>query len=286
MNTEKKTGNVTTNGLHRGLSIIRLLSRAPEDGLRLKEIAELAGLAQATAHRILKTLESEDMVEQMSSSKNYRLSLELYSLAARAGGSYSLFRQQCRPSLLRLSGALNDTVFLMVRSGLDLVCLDRVEGPLPIRSLSGDVGGRMPLGMGQAGAIILALLPEAEREEIIRFNVPRILHRGYFDEVSLRANIQQAMSLNYAASQGNGTLPEMGGVSVGITDANHYVVGALSVGTLAERLNNERLPHIVHILRTEAERIGNVINPFDPALRRPAQYLRTFDPLGKQPAPA
>lgn len=273
----------SANSLSRGFAVIRLLADAPEEGLRLKEIATRAGLPQATVHRILKALEGESMVEQMGSSKNYRLSLDLYSLAARSGGGYSRFREQCRPSLLRLSGSLNDTVFLMVRTGFDVVCLDRIEGPLPIRSLTGDVGGRVPLGMGQAGAIILALLPETEREEIIRFNVPRLLHLGYFDEVSLRAAIQTASEQDYAVSLGKGPLPEMGGVSVGITDRRGQVIGALSVGALAERLNAERLPHIVHLLRTEADRIGHMANPFDPALRRPTQYLGSFEPSGNKP---
>ncbi len=275
-----------SNSLGRGFAVLRILATAPEEGLRLKEIAHAAAMPQATVHRILKTLEAEDMVEQTVNAKSYRLGLSLYSLAARAGGSYSRFREQCRPSLLRLSGVLNETVFLMVRSGLDLICLDRIEGPMPIRSLSGDVGGRIPLGLGQAGAIILALLPEDEREEVIRFNVPRLIHKGFLDEVTLRVNVEKALTNRYAVSQGKGLLPEMGGVSVGITDANNTVVGALSIGALTERLNDERLPHIVGILRKEAEHIGRLINPFDPALRRPAQYLRTFDPPGNRPAQA
>ncbi|MFT0544991.1 IclR family transcriptional regulator [Allopusillimonas ginsengisoli] len=283
MNSEESNDKVPSNSLSRGFAIVRLLADAPDEGLRLKEIALRAGLAQATVHRLLKSLEGENVVEQMSNSKNYRLSLDLYSLAARSGGGYSRFREQCRPSLLRLAGSLNDTVFLMVRTGFDVVCLDRIEGPLPIRSLTGDVGGRVPLGMGQAGAIILALVPQTEREEVIRFNVPRLLHLGYFDEISLRAAIEKAAENGYALSLGKGPLPEMGGVSVGIVDRQGVVIGALSVGALAERLNAERLPHIVQLLRAEADRISNIINPFDPALRRPTQYLGSFEPAGNKP---
>ncbi|WP_369789802.1 hypothetical protein [Rouxiella sp. WC2420] len=51
-------------------------------------------------------------------------------------------------------------------------------------------------------------------------------------------------------------------------------VAALSVGTLAERLNPERLPVVVSLLQKEAEIIGRNINPFDPTLQRPSQGLR------------
>jgi DNA-binding IclR family transcriptional regulator len=39
-------------------------------------------------------------------------------------------------------------VFLLVRSGFHAVCLDRADGPFPIRSFTGDIGGRIPLGLG------------------------------------------------------------------------------------------------------------------------------------------
>ncbi|WP_255475079.1 hypothetical protein [Pusillimonas sp. ANT_WB101] len=39
----------------------------------------------------------------------------------------------------------------------------------------------------------------------------------------------------------------------------------------------------VDLLRAEADRIGSMINPFDPALRRPTQYLGSFEPAGNKP---
>jgi len=52
-------------------------------------------------------------------------------------------------------------------------------------------------------------------------------------------------------------------------------VAALSVGTLAERLNAERLPHVVKMLQTEAQTIAARLNPFDMALRYPSRSLST-----------
>lgn len=272
-NQEDDISLETSGTLQRGFAVIRALAEVPDGGLRLKQVAQATGLAQPTAHRLLKSLVQERVVEQTAGGKNYRLCIEFYALAARAGSGYSSFRELCRPALLRLSGVLNDTVFLMVRSGFDVLCMDRVEGPLPIRSYTSDIGGRIPLGLGQAGTVILALLPPGEQEEIIRFNVPRLRHLGYIDEVFLRAQIERARAQNHAVSQGQGPIQGMGGVSVAITDPNGYVVGAISIGTLSERLNDERLPHILHVLHQEADRISRQVNPFDPALKHPSQYL-------------
>src|SRR5438445_12749 len=119
-------------------------------------------LPQPTTHRLLQQLVEEGLVEQSEQTRLYRLSIDFFALAARAG-DHGGFRELCRPSLLRLGASLGDSVFLLVRSGFDAVCLDRHEGPFPIRTFTGDIGGRVPLGVGQGALVILANLPEAEQ---------------------------------------------------------------------------------------------------------------------------
>jgi DNA-binding IclR family transcriptional regulator len=174
--------------------------------------------------------------------------------------------------LLRLCASLGDTIFLLVRSGFDAVCLDRAEGPFPIRSFTGDVGGCVPLGLGQGGTAILAFLPEAEREEVIRFNVPRVREFGLLDEVFLRAEIARVRELGYSART-LGLLEGMAGFAVPILDRKGHAVAALSVGTTVDRLNSERLPIVAEVLKREAATIAPKINLFDVTLRRPARIL-------------
>ncbi|MNW02374.1 Bacterial transcriptional regulator [compost metagenome] len=65
----------------------------------------------------------------------------------------------------------------------------------------------------------------------------------------------------------------MAGVAVPICDREGRAVAALSVGTISARLNDDRLPTVVELLKREAAAIGPKINPFDATLRRPAQSL-------------
>lgn len=258
-------------GLQRAFVVIRALAASDGQGERVTQIAKRSGLTQATAHRILKTLVAEGVVEQDERTKLYRLSVEFFALAA-ASGNPSNLRDLSRPVLLRLSASLGDTIFLLVRSGFDAVCLDRSEGPFPIRSFTGDVGGRVALGVGQGSLAILAFLAEAEREEVIRFNLPRLRDYGVFDEVYLRTEIARVRELGYAG-RNTGLLPGMAGIAVPIRDREGRAVAALSVGTIAERLSPERLPTVIELLQRDAAAIGARVNPFDIALRRPAQIL-------------
>lgn len=259
------------SSLQRGLAILRYLAEVNETGARLTDIARALDLTPPTVHRILKTLADDGMVEIDKGSKRYRLGIDLFGLAARAGNPNNL-RDICRPILLRLSATLRDTIFLLVRSGFDAVCLDRSEGPFPIRSFTGDIGGRVTLGVGQGSLAILAFLSEEEREEVIRFNLPRMQGVGILDEVYLRTEIARVRGLGYA-SRSTGLLPGMSGVAVPVLDRDGLAVAALSVGTISERLNEERLPVVVEILQREAATVRDRLNPFDPVLRRPAAVL-------------
>jgi len=133
------------------------------------------------------------------------------------------------------------------------------------------------LGVGQGALAILAFLPEAEREEVIRFNLSRVREYGVYDEVYLRTEIERVRQTGYAA-RNTGLLEGMAGVGVPVLDREGRAVAALSVGTIAARLNEDRLPTVVELLKREAAAIGPRIHPFDATLRRPTQSL-----AGQQP---
>jgi DNA-binding IclR family transcriptional regulator len=260
-----------SGSVQRAFSVLRALAATQGRGGRVTHLAKATGLTQATTHRLLQTLMAQGMVEQDANSKLYRLGLDFFTLAAQAGNAGDL-RNICRPPLLRLCASLGDTIFLLVRSGFDAVCLDRTEGPFPIRSFTGDIGGRVALGVGQGSLAILAFLPEPEREEVIRYNLPRVREFGVLDEVYLRTEIDRVRESGYSG-RNTGLLEGMAGVAVPVLDAQGRAIAALSVGTIAARLSPDRLPTVVELLQREARAIGAQVNPFDPALRRPSQSL-------------
>ena len=269
-----QTADEPLSSLRRALGLLRILSEGDGGGMRLKDIAEAAGCGQPTAHRALRDLMAEGFVEQAAGGKRYRLALDFFVIAARAGQAGGL-RELARPALLRLSATLSDTIFLLVRNGYDAVCLDRIEGPFPIRSFTGDIGGKVPLGIGQGSLAMLAHLPDDEREAVIRFNMPRLLDRGFLDEAALRSAIVTARAQGWV-NLNTGLIAGMAGVAVPVFDARGRVVAALSVGTLAERLREDRLPNVIAMLRSEAEALGARLNPFDVALRYPSRSLSTM----------
>ncbi|OCR24080.1 IclR family transcriptional regulator [Pseudomonas syringae] len=267
--------DVGVGAVSRLFAVLRCLGDCAEGGERVTQLAQQVGLSQPTTHRLLRSLMDEGMVEQDQRSKRYRLSIEFFALAAKAGNTGNL-RDVVRPSLLRLSASLGDSLFLLARSGFDAICLDRSEGPYPIRTFTGDIGGRVALGVGQGSLAILAYLPEEERDTVIRYNLPRLKDFHLYDEVFLRSEVENVRRLGYAA-RNTGALPGMAGLAVPIFDREGRSVAALSVATISDRLGPDRLMTVVELLKREAAVISARINPFDPSLRRPSQVFGQGD---------
>ncbi len=251
--------------------LLRLLGEAGPDGIRLTDLAERAALPRPSVHRILRALGTEGVVAFDARTKRYTLGLALFLLAAKAGDVLGL-RDLARPTLLRLTASLGETLVLLVHNGYDAVCIERSAGPLPIRTFTGDIGGRVPLGIGQGSVAILAFLPPAEQDEIIRHNLPRMRDYGGPDEASLRAELRQVREEGYCGGA-SGLIPGMAGLGTPILDAEGRAVAAISIGTTIDRLTPERRPIIAEMLKQEAAAISRRLNPFDPTLRRAAAAM-------------
>ena len=141
--------------LKRGVRLLRLLATAGAGGSALTELAAQAGLPHPSAHRVLKQLQAERLVEHHPDTRRYRLGPLAFELGLAASTQFDM-RDLCEAAMQRLASVSADTVYLVGRSGFDAVCLHRVEGAFPIRTLVLEVGSRRPLGVGAGGLAVLA----------------------------------------------------------------------------------------------------------------------------------
>lgn len=259
------------SGLARAFLLLRLLGESNRLGLRLSDLADQSALPRPTVLRILRSLCQERAVDYEPSTRRYHLGIDLFVLGAQAACRRGL-RDVCRVPLMRLTESLGETVFLLVRSAYDAVCIDRSAGPLPIRSFTGDIGGRVPLGIGQASTAILACLPDPEIDDVVRHNLSRIRDFNGPDEASLRGEIARVRRDGWCAYSA-GLIPGMAGLGVPIFNHDQRPVAAISIGTTTDRLGPERLEAVAAMLIREAAQISSQIHPFDPTLRRAAAAM-------------
>jgi DNA-binding IclR family transcriptional regulator len=262
---EQATG---TQLLDRTVGVIKLLGEVGEKGARIAEIAESLGLKASTTHRIVNALERHGLIERERATKRYRLGLALFALGATAADGTGL-RKLCRPALLRIAGETGDTVFLMARSGFNVVCVDRQEGSYVLDSLTGHVGGQIPMGVGPASQAILAFLPADEAEAIIEANAPLYARYSGLDAAKVRSRLPVIRSQRHAFDHGE-LVAGISALAVPILPQGRDAIASIAVNMTSARLEPARLDHLVGLLRQEVHQVEQVINPLEADVRRAA----------------
>jgi DNA-binding IclR family transcriptional regulator len=155
--------------IDRTVALMRLVATYRPKGARLTDLAEEAFLPAPTVRRILKRLVEHGLILQDCSERRYRLGHLAYELGLSASHLTNDARDY-RPLLDELVRATGHTMYLLMRSGLDSVCIDRADAATSDCKLTRCVGDRLPLGVGVGGMALLAALPENDAEAIIEVN--------------------------------------------------------------------------------------------------------------------
>jgi len=161
------------------------------------ELARLTGLNPSNVHRTLQTWSHLGFVAQDPSSGSYNCTLRLFEWGCRVGDGFDV-RRVAREHLVRLARSTQETIHLSVQDGAEIVYLDKIDSPQPVRAYS-DIGGRAPIycvGTGKAllahaGAAALAALPTP---------LPRHTPKTVADLPALRAQLAKVRKIGYAVN--------------------------------------------------------------------------------------
>ena len=236
--------------IERAAKILRCLGRDNTNGKRLVDVARETGLNKVTARRILATLVKEGLVDQDPDSGVFRLGMALTELAQSAT-NYQGIHGLAYPAMVRLAEKTGDTIYLTLRHGMEAICLERVEGSFPIKSLTLEAGDRRPLGVGAGSLALLAFLPAEEIDPIVQANMPLYGNYGCLKPEAVPRLVALAREDGYASNDGE-VIPEMSAVAVPIHGSGGKPFASLSVAAITTRLQGERREQVVAWLRQEA----------------------------------
>ena len=242
--------------IHRAVSLLREVSASRGNGATLTVLADAAGLPQPTAHRLLKSLIGEGLLERDPATRTYRLGPLLYEFGLAAAPRVDA-RRLCGPTLDRLAAAAGDAAYLNCRSGNDALCLDRREGTFEVQALPVDVGNRRPLGVGSGALAVLASLPSAEVDAVIEANAGRYRRHGLTAE-RVRAYVEATRARGFAITSGR-IVASYRGVAVAIGNGVGGLPAALSVIAIAERLDVRRIEQVARILMREERALRAIL---------------------------
>ena len=153
-----KSWNIIPNNrmdktLIKGVQLLDCLVRA-EGPCSIGELARLSGLNSSNVHRTLQTWSHLGFVAQDPASGAYHCTLQLFEWGCRVADGFDV-RAAARDHLARLAADTQETIHLSVLDGSEIVYLDKIDSPQPVRAYS-KIGGRAPAHCVATGKALLA----------------------------------------------------------------------------------------------------------------------------------
>jgi DNA-binding IclR family transcriptional regulator len=241
-----------TQTVRRAVALLKAFSDdRPEWGL--SDLARAVGLNKTTTYRLLMALESEGMVTRTNQGEAYRLGPAAITLGGRALRASGL-RAASHAELVALAQGTNETATLEVLAEGQVLILDEVFGSHVLGNTQ-SLGTRWPAHATSTGKVLLANLPESQRDAILAGGLPGFTPHTRTAPGPLRAELDQVRRQGYATAVEE---LEAGFVAVGapVRDVTRAVVAAISVGGPSLRLPAERLPDIVAQVMAAAARVS------------------------------
>jgi IclR family transcriptional regulator, acetate operon repressor len=161
-----------------------------DDSLGVSELSRRTGLPKSSAHRLIRHLLAQGLLERDGGA--VRLGLKLFEIGQLATRQRGLV-DAARPYLADLREATRNTVHLAVLEGTEVVYLDIVRGP-DAPDLPSRIGGRFPAHATAVGKAILAFSPESVVEQVIDGGLRRLGPRTITAPGMLRKNLAKVRS--------------------------------------------------------------------------------------------
>lgn len=255
--------NETVRAVERALAILTCFDNEHSQ-LGITEIAEKVHLAKSTVHRILITLESWGFIQQDEASSRYQLGLRLFELGAVVGNSLAL-RQVALPVLEQLSRETQETVLLVVYDEGEVVYLDVLECPQPVK-IDARPGKRLPAHCTASGKAFLSVLPQAAVNRVLARPLLRRTPNTIVDPDELRKDLALTRSRGYSISNEEYNFG-IRAVGVPIVAEKAGVWGVVSVAGPAFRLSDDIILRLAEqtkrAVRRISERIGGRSSPLE-----------------------
>lgn len=243
--------------LHRAVAMLRLLATGGSRGMALTDLARATGLAPSTVHRLLAQLVDERLAMQIEGSRRYAIGPLAYELGLAAAQQFDV-RSLLRPVMEQLARRAEETVYLILRSGDEAVCIDVVEGPTAVRVVTLQVGSRRPLGLGAGGLAILAALPQDEQDRVLG-RVARSIETQWGFPAAMLAGSLQATRDTGVATIRNRVNPGVTALGIPFLDSLGQVLGAVTIAATNARMADGRLQQMQRLLQTASVDIRGVL---------------------------
>jgi DNA-binding IclR family transcriptional regulator len=237
---------------YRVATLLELVGRY-ESGIGAREAERATGIDRSAVSRIFRQLESLGWVEPADDRGTYTVGPTMFAVAAAVRQRDSLWRA-AEPLLQALTDRFNETTYLTVRRGHQVIFQDKVDCSQRIRYVI-ELNEPFPLTSGAAGRAILSALPREEADEVIADGLTAYTPMSITDPGQYRVQLDQDTRLGYAYSQ-SGWVERGAGVASPFFDPSGTCTGAITMSAPIDRLTPEAVRDIGPAVREAARQLS------------------------------
>jgi IclR family transcriptional regulator, pca regulon regulatory protein len=246
-----------SSSLRAGLAILNCFS-AERPVLGIARLADELNMSRSTTHRYASTLVALGYLEQ-DQARRYRLAPRVADIGMSVLDSMAL-RGVAREHLSALREQTGRTVSLAVLDGEEIRYVERLRGwrrGQHAADLDLGAGARMPIHCTAMGKVLLANLPDSEREELIeRLALTRRGPNTITSKRALRTALEQVRADGLAVGDEE-LAPGVRAIAAPVTNADGEVIAAVGIPVPAEAFSAAELrKQLAPLLIATAQRIS------------------------------
>jgi IclR family acetate operon transcriptional repressor len=240
----------TPKTVHKAMRLLREVTARP--GATLAELAEAVDVPTATAHRLLRALQAEDLV-RTTDAHAYHLGSWCLVLGQAYLADIDL-RAEARPFLEKLVADTGETAHLGVLTGTSMVYVDKVDTSHPVRMYS-RVGALSPVYCTGMGKALLAHADQPTFDRIVEAGLHRRTPNTITDPDRLQAELERTRARGFSIDD----IENEEGIrcaGAAVLGADGVPLAAISVAGPAARLTESRLFDIGEQVATAARELS------------------------------
>ncbi len=240
--------------LVKAMRILEHLAGHP-DGRTLRELVEDLGIPRTGIYRITTTLTNLDYLVADRNTGKFQLTRKLLALGNSAVCSENIL-ELALDEMYNLRDECTETVQLNTIVGHHGVILEFIPALHPIRLMI-DPGTRFELHAAAPGKVLLAYLPETERNEIMKqMPFTKYQKNTISSKTKFLKELDTVRECGYGLDRGESAIAGLLCVSAPIFDRRNYPVAAITVTAPALRVSESDFPRLVEVVVPHAQRIS------------------------------
>lgn len=253
----KKIGLMSPTRMDRtlanGLALLEMLAHS-DCPRGVTELAAEIGLQKSNVHRLLQTLAALGYVRKSATMPRYGCTLRLWEFGELIADRIDV-RAVARPHLERLAKETLETVHLSILDGSDVVYIDKVDSPHPIRAYS-RIGGRAPAVCVATGKALLAYMPPDQLTKLLTKPLHRFTPTTITNPQKLMQELTHVRRVGFAVNRGEWR-EGVNGIAAVIFDHRHQAAAAVGITSPAGRVGTPVVHRLAAIIFSTAETISS-----------------------------